>query len=67
MPVKCIPPYTSLLHSKTRVYKGIPIFLNFAPKHRLWVLGEAVLMCTHNLSFEQKYQNFSIEILNFYS
>ena len=28
--------------------------LIFAPKHRLWVLGEAVLTCTHNLCFEQK-------------
>ena len=32
-----IPPYTSLLYSKTRVYRGIHIFLIFAPKHRLWV------------------------------
>ena len=39
-------------------YAGIhvPIFLNFAPKHELWVrLAEAVLTCTHNLCFEQRY------------
>ena len=33
-----IPPNTPLLHSKTGVCRGIPIFLIFAPKHRLWVL-----------------------------
>ena len=38
MSVKCIPPHTPLLYSKTGVYRGIPIFLIFAPKHRLWVL-----------------------------
>ena len=30
-------------------------FLIFDPKYRLWVLLEAVLTCTHNQSFEQKY------------
>ena len=29
---------TPLLYSKTGVCRGIPIFLIFAPKHRLWVL-----------------------------
>ena len=38
MSVQCIPPYTPLLYSKTGVCRGIPIFLIFAPKHRLWVL-----------------------------
>ena len=38
MPVKYIPPYTPLLYSKTGICRGIPIFLIFAPKHRLWVL-----------------------------
>ena len=33
MSVQCIPPY-----SKRGVYRGIPIFLIFDPKHRLWVL-----------------------------
>ena len=45
-------------------------FLIFAPKHRLWVLGEAVLTSTHNLCFEQKYekyQMFSNEIFNVYN
>ena len=39
MSVKCIPPYTPLLYCKTGVCRGIPIFLIFAPKHRLWVLA----------------------------
>ena len=38
MSVKCIPPNTPLLCSKTGVCRGIPIFLIFAPKHRMWVL-----------------------------
>ena len=38
MSVKCLPPQTPLLYSKTGVRRGIPIFLIFAPKHRLWVL-----------------------------
>ena len=57
MSMKSIPPHTPLLYSKTGVYRGIPIFLIFAPKHRLWVLvrtaSEAVLTSTHNLCFEQ--------------
>ena len=56
MHVKCIPLSTPLLYSKGGVYRGIPIFLIFAPKHRLWVLVRtvSVLTCTHNLTFEQK-------------
>ena len=38
MSVHYIPPYTPLLNSKTGIYRGIPIFLIFAPKRRLWVL-----------------------------
>ena len=48
------------------------IFLIFARKHRLWVLVRtplaAVLMSTHNLCFEQKYekyQNFYLKIFIF--
>ena len=37
MSVKCIPPYTPLLYSKTGVYRGILFFLIFALKHRLCV------------------------------
>ena len=58
-------PYTPLLYTKIRVYRGIHYFLIFALKHRLWVLT-----CTHNLCFEQKYenkQNFSTENCHFYS
>ena len=36
--VKCIPRHTPLLYSKTGVRGGIPIYLIFVPKHRLWVL-----------------------------
>ena len=50
MSVKCVPPQTPLLYSKTGVCMGIPVFLIFAPKHRLWVLVRvAVLTSTHNL------------------
>ena len=38
MSVKCLLPQTPLLYTKTGVCRGIPIFLIFAPKHRLWVL-----------------------------
>ena len=41
--MQCIPPYTPLLYSKTGVCRGIPIFLIFAPKHRLWVLVRTAL------------------------
>ena len=39
---------------------GISIFLIFDSKHRLWVLGEAVLTCTHI-----KYIFFSNGFLSF--
>ena len=32
-------------------FTGVYFFLIFALKHRLWVLNEAVLMCTHDLYF----------------
>ena len=38
MSMKSIPPHTPLLYRKTGECRGIPIFLSFAPKHRLWVL-----------------------------
>ena len=38
MSMKSIPPHTPLLYRKTVECRGIPIFLSFAPKHRLWVL-----------------------------
>ena len=44
------------------------IFLISAQKHRLWVLGEAVLTSTHNLYFEHnyaKYHNFYQKIFSF--
>ena len=50
----------------TGVY--IIFFLNFAQRHRLWVLGEAILTSTHNLCFEQKCeknQNFLSENFHF--
>ena len=33
-----ITPHTPHLYGKHGVYRGIPIFLIFVPKHRLWVL-----------------------------
>ena len=65
MSVCFIPPYTPLLYSKTGVYRGMHYFLIFALKHRLWVLVR-----THNICFEQKYencQNISSENCHFYS
>ena len=53
MSVCFIPPYTPLLYSKSGVYRGIHYFLIFALKHT----SEAVLTCTHNICFEQKYEN----------
>ena len=40
MSVQYMPAYTPLSYtsSKTGVCRGIPFFLIFAPKHRLWVL-----------------------------
>ena len=45
------------IKSKTGVCRGISIFfffLSFAPKHKIVVLGEAVITCTHNLCFEHE-------------
>ena len=55
----------SSIYSKTGVYRGIHYFLIFALKHIL-----AVLTCTHNICFEQKYRNNqrnSTENCHFYS
>ena len=38
MSMKSIPPPIPLLYRKTGECRGIPIFLSFAAKHRLWVL-----------------------------
>ena len=38
MSVKCVPPQTPLLYSKTGVCRGIPGFIIFGAKHTLWVL-----------------------------
>ena len=35
---------TQLLYSKTGVHRDIPIFLNYVPKHRLWVLVKTALL-----------------------
>ena len=65
MSVCFIPTYTPILYSKTGVYRGLHYFLIFALKHIVWVLVrtasmrrfEEVLTCTHNIYFEQKYEN----------
>ena len=49
---------------------GVHHVLIFALKHRLWVLVRTASLCTHNLCFEQKYENDinkSTENCNFYS
>ena len=48
MSVSLITPSTPLLYRKIWRYRGIHYFLIFSPKHRLWVLIETVLPCTHN-------------------
>ena len=71
MSVCFIPPYTPLLYRKLGFTGVYIIFLFFDLKHRLLVLvTEAVLTCTHNLCFEQKYENsqkISTENCLFYS
>ena len=42
-PLKLITPLNPILYSKTGVCRRVPIFLNFAPKHRLWVLVKTAL------------------------
>ena len=50
--MKCIPPHTQLLYSKSGVYRGYTYFL-FLIQNRFWVLFRtAVLLCTHNQCFE---------------
>ena len=60
---------------KTSLYNEDPLTPHFyIVKHRLWVLVktplEAFLTCTHNLSFDQKFENSKInatENCHFYS
>ena len=42
---------------------GVNMYLvfYFYPKHRLWVLAEAVLACSHNQCFEQNYYKSNIK------
>ena len=54
MSVKCVPPQTSLLYSKTGVCRGIPIFLIFAPKHRLLVLAQKP---AQNIQLEKQFRS----------
>ena len=53
-----IPPYTPPLYSKTGVYRGIPIFHIFDPKHSLWALVRiaSYKSSSNNQCFEQKYK-----------
>ena len=58
MSVKCVPPHTPLLCSKTGVCMGVPIFFLFLLRGivdtRWNRLAEAVLACTYNLCVEQE-------------
>ena len=65
--------WESLLYSKTGVCRGIPIFLIFTPKHRLWVLVRTAsarrfkcVPTTYVLSKNKKnITNFLLNIFNF--
>ena len=49
--------------TQVSVYRTIgPLVLIFAPKHRLWVLDEAVPTCTHNLCSGSKIRKLSIPL-----
>ena len=67
MSMLCIPPYTPLLYSKTRVCRGIPTFLIFDPKHRLWVLVRTVLPTMLKLSFLQLKKSLYISLACFHN
>ena len=58
----------TFINSKTGVSRGMPIFHIFAHNidcgYLLEPLGEAVLTCTHNLCYEQKYKKKSMKIFN---
>ena len=53
-------PLYSILYSKTGVCRGIPIFLIFAPKHRLWILTIYVLSKN-----KKNIKIFQLQIFNF--
>ena len=48
MSVKFMSTYTPLLYRKTGVCKGLPYFLNFDPKHTLWVLVKPPRIVLYN-------------------
>ena len=67
-------PFHPIFNSKIGVYRGFHFSLIFALKHIVGTrqnrLNKAVLTCTHNQCFEQKYEkhhNFSSENYCFYS
>ena len=49
------------------MYRGIPIIPISVAKHRLWVLGEAVLTCTHNQYFKHKFQKYKTISKDFFT
>ena len=59
------PIYPTFLYSKSRVCRGIPIFLIFAPKHTLWVLTRVPTI--YALSKNKKsIKIFLLKFFNFY-
>ena len=65
MSMKCIHPHNPLLYSKTGVCRGIPIFLIFAPKHRLWVRVPSINVLSKyykNIVFSQRNQFQFLEL-----
>ena len=69
--MKCIPPQPPLLCGKTGVCRGIPIFLIFAPKYRLWVLvrsrAASATFSTENFQFFQLKKNLHITLACFHN
>ena len=63
-PSNAYPPEPHFYIAKLEYTGKYLFFLIFAPihVHRLWVLGEAVLTCTHNQCFEQKYLNKKVQV-----
>ena len=58
----CLYSFNPLKPHFYRVKVGFTsVYINFlfsAQKHRLWVLVRTASPCTHNLYFEQKYENY---------
>ena len=59
--------YTPLLYSKTGVCRGIPIFLIFVQKHRIWVLVRTASSPQSVCAKIRKISTFSTKNFHFYN